>query len=217
MPYISLLKALSSMFRIINLGGKLSSNIYEFMLDDNSTSQVITIIKTSLQQQKLPNFNRLNAPITYILDELICNIQQHAQTDRGYIYASYNNDTNDVELIVADSGISIYGSYVSSQKYLDLIGNSDACALSLAQNGYSTKNLPEAENRGYGISSNIKMVTEGLNGEFAVLSGNALSVHIVKNNKILALPNKIDFKGTMVIIKFPAMLPEDFNIYNYMN
>ena len=158
----------------------------------------------------------MSAPLTYLLDELICNIQQHACTDKGYAYIGYDSIKKTVELIIADAGITIYGSYVSAQKYLELIGNSDAEALSLAQSGYSTKNLPNAENRGYGISSNIRMVVEGLHGEFAVLSGNALLIHSVDKKKILALPQEVDLKGTMVIVSFPASIPEDFNLYNYI-
>ena len=159
--------------------------------------------------------NQLNSPLSYLLDELICNIQQHAHTDKGYAYIGYSSDY--VELAIADAGITIYGSYASVQKHLDLIGNSDAAALNIAQKGYSTKNLPNAENRGYGISSNIRMIVEGLHGEISILSGNALLGHFAEKEIILALPEEIDFKGTMVIVRFPAKIPNDFNIYNYIN
>ena len=38
--------------------------------------------------------------------------------------------------------MTIYSSYVAAQKHLDRLGDSDAEALNLAQNGYSVKNLP---------------------------------------------------------------------------
>ena len=56
---------------------------------------------------------------------------------------------------------------------------------------------------------------DGLRGEFAVLSGNALLVETTKQRKILALPKEIDYKGTMVVIRIPAILPEGFNLYKY--
>ena len=93
--------------------------------------------------------------------------------------------------------------------------NSDAEALNLAQNGYSVKNLPDAENRGYGLSSSISMVVDGLQGEFAVLSGNALLIQSTKQKKILVLPKEIDYKGTMVMVRIPNKLPEGFNLYKY--
>ena len=156
-------------------------------------------------------------PLTYLFDELICNIQQHAQTDKGYAYLMYNKEANAIEILIADYGITIYGSYVAAQKHLDKLGDSDAEALNLAQNGYSVKNLPETENRGYGISSNIKMVVDGLHGEFAALSGNALLLQMANNRKILALPPEIDFKGTMIMVRIPAHVPDGFNIYDYMS
>ena len=201
---------------IINVYNRtISENIIQFALDNNATSKAINELKKNLGTSIPDGIKTINNPLTYLLDELICNIQQHACTDSGYIYSNYNEITDSVEIIIADLGISIYGSYVAAQKHLDKLGNSDAEALNLAQNGYSIKNLPDAENRGYGISSNIKMVVEGLHGEFAILSGNALMIHSASKKKIFTLPSEVDFKGTMVMVTIPTPLPADFNIYNY--
>lgn len=150
-----------------------------------------------------------------MLDELICNIQQHAQTDKGYAYLHHNAKQHCIDIAIADLGITIYGSYVAAQKHLDRLGDSDAEALNLAQNGYSVKNLPDTENRGYGISSNMRMVVKGLGGEFAVLSGNALLLYSQDTKKILSLPSEIDFKGTMIIVRIPDQVPNNFNLYTY--
>ena len=214
---IPLLESILGIYRSVTQNASLPTQVHTFMLDDDSTSSIIEFLKNILNSQGITDMSRLNSPLSYLLDELICNIQQHTHTDNGYAFINYDLATKCIEIIIADTGITIYGSYVSAQKYLDLIGNSDASALSLAQDGYSTKNLPDAENRGYGISSNIRMVVEGLLGEFAVLSGNALLVHLADNKKILSLPQEIDFKGTMVIVRFPATVPDNFNLYNYTN
>ena len=144
------------------------------------------------------------------------NIQQHAQTDKGYAYVGYIPSTDYIEIAIADEGITIYGSYVSAQKHIELLGDSDAFALNLAQKGYSVKNLPDTENRGYGISSNMRMVVDGLKGEFAVLSGNALLIQVPGRKEILSLPSTIDFKGTMVMVRIPATIPPDFDFYKYI-
>lgn len=167
--------------------------------------------------QKPELSSAFNSPLTYLCDELICNIQQHAQTDKGHIYAGYNPQSDSIEIAIADYGVTIYGSYVAAQKHLDKLGDSDADALNLAQNGYSVKNLPDTENRGYGISSNIRMVANGLHGEFAVMSGNALLLRDATKRKILSLPKYIDFKGTMVLVRIPAQIPNGFNMYDYMS
>lgn len=212
----SFFESLIGIYDGLTHGKQLPLCVHDFSLNDESAGNIISILKNVLQNQGVSCISQMSAPLTYLLDELICNIQQHARTDKGYAYIGYDSIKKTVELIIADAGITIYGSYVSAQKYLELIGNSDAEALSLAQSGYSTKNLPNAENRGYGISSNIRMVVEGLHGEFAVLSGNALLIQSVDKKKILALPQEVDLKGTMVIVSFPASIPEDFNLYNYI-
>ncbi len=208
-PY---LQALTSIFC-----GQIAEGVTSFALDDESIAQVIAQLKEHLSPDCPDLLKSLNMPLTYLLDELICNIQQHAQTEQGYAYLMYNRAASAIEIIIADFGITIYGSYVAAQKHLDKLGDSDAEALNLAQNGYSVKNLPETENRGYGISSNMKMVVDGLHGEFAALSGNALLLQMANNRKILALPPEIDFKGTMIMVRIPAQVPEGFNFYNYMS
>ncbi|MBO7501597.1 MAG: hypothetical protein J6T32_00090 [Paludibacteraceae bacterium] len=197
--------------------GQTSEAVVPFSLDDESITKVIAQLKENVRPYSPDGLQTFNMPLTYLLDELICNIQQHAQTDKGYAYLMYNKAAKAIEIIIADFGITIYGSYVAAQKHLDKLGDSDADALNLAQNGYSVKNLPDTENRGYGISSNMKMVVEGLLGEFAVLSGNALLLQASNNRKILALPSEIDFKGTMVMVRIPAQVPDGFNLYDYMS
>ena len=191
--------------------------VVSFALDDESTTNVINQLKEQLSESCPDLLKSLNMPLTYLFDELICNIQQHAQTDKGYACLMHNKEANAIEILIADYGITIYGSYVAAQKHLDKLGDSDAEALNLAQNGFSVKNLPETENRGYGISSNIKMVVDGLHGEFAALSGNALLLQVANNRKILALPPEIDFKGTMIMVRIPAQVPDSFNLYDYMS
>ena len=206
------LRAMTSIFH-----GQTSEAVVTFALDDDSTAKVIDELKEHLRVYIPDVLRSLNMPLTYLLDELICNIQQHAQTDKGYAYLMYNKAARAIEIVIADFGITIYGSYVAAQKHLDKLGDSDAEALNLAQNGYSVKNLPDTENRGYGISSNMKMVVDGLHGEFAVLSGNALMLQAANNRKILALPSEIDFKGTMIMVRIPAEVPNGFNLYDYMS
>jgi len=46
-------------------------------------------------------------------------------------------------------------------------------AINSAANGVSTKNRPEAEGRGFGISTSFDMLVNGLKGKYAVMSGNA--------------------------------------------
>ncbi|MCQ2129681.1 MAG: hypothetical protein MJZ08_09670 [Bacteroidaceae bacterium] len=186
-----------------------------FCLDESSSLSAMHEIEAKLDGQSI-NIQSIRMSTSYLLDEIICNMQQHSQAKEGYVYAKVNEETQTVDLLMADAGIGIYGSYVNAQKHTDLIGNSDAEAINIAKDGYSTKNLPNAENRGYGISSNIKMVVEGLGGQFCIFSGSALFLATPESKKILSLPDIIDWKGTMVIVRIPCEKPSDFNFYDYI-
>ncbi|MCQ2310210.1 MAG: hypothetical protein MJZ64_00445 [Paludibacteraceae bacterium] len=194
----------------------LSNNLLEFDLDEYSTNQAMKKIENTLRET-CPHYQPLSQSVSYLFDELICNMQQHSQANKGYLYAFYNKEEKRIEIVLADYGISIYGSYAHTKKYLDLIGNSDAKALSLAKDGFSTKDLPETENRGYGISSNTKMITDGLGGEIAIYSGNALLVQTPSDIKLLELPEQLDMKGTIIIARIPTDIPHNYNFYEYIS
>ena len=119
-------------------------------------------------------------------------------------------------ICVADNGIPILGSYVQSQLYLDHIGDNDAKAISLAKKGFSTKNRPDAENRGFGISSNIDMITNGLRGSMYILSGTGLMMCRKDKVEILSMPSQTEWEGTLIFAEIPLDTPKDFDFYKYM-
>ena len=159
-------------------------------------------------------FANILQPFSYFISEITDNMQQHSNTDLGYIFANYNQSNKNIEIVLADGGISIYGSYVNAQKFIENIKNSDIIAVEFAKNGYSTKDRPEAENRGFGLSTNIKMITNGLNGDLAIMSGNALFVASI--DKLIELPEQSDWKGTLILASFPLDIPSSFDFYNYI-
>lgn len=160
--------------------------------------------------------NQLNVPITYLLDELICNIQQHSYCHQCLIGISVNEANGSVDICISDNGISLYGSYVKSGRYKDNLGIDSVSAICMAKDGFSTKNRPDAENRGYGISSNIKMVIEGMSGEFSIISGNALYLNLAGRQKLIGLPEIIDWQGTTIIVRIPINISLSFNLYDYI-
>lgn len=107
-PLTPYLQALVALYRQSS-----NADIFSFALDDDSTAETISILKNKLRNANESCMSKLNNPLTYLLDELICNIQQHAQTDKGYAYLGYNSASDTVEIIIADTGITIYGSYTS--------------------------------------------------------------------------------------------------------
>ena len=102
------------------------------------------------------------------------------------------------------------------KNYLDLIQGNDAIALKLANEGRSTKNLPETENRGYGISSSKKMLVEGLQGSFFMLSGNAFHRYDTNGSSFIKLPESIQWNGTIILMRIPVNVPNGFNYSKYV-
>ena len=201
-------------------------SVYDTLLKIHKNSNLVSEIHVhksvehdmhmfEMKIQSLHACTHLRSALSYFISELICNVEQHAGVDVGYGLSIYDDDRRCLIVGIADGGVSIYGSYVRSQKYLNEVGDSDAQALYLAQNGYSTKNRPGAENRGYGISSNSKMIVEGLGGAFAILSGNALFYHTSEGKRIYDLPDDVVWPGTLVLAEIPVEAKE-FNIYNYI-
>ncbi len=216
----NLLSDMLRIYKIVNLQNIDSSydNLYCFdaMSIEKSTHCIGHAIETLKSQNT--EYNKLNLQISYLLDELICNIQQHSMARIGLLSVYYDDYENkSIDICVADDGIGVFGSYVNSSKYLDMLENGDADAICLAREGYSTKNLPETENRGYGISSNAKWIVDGLDGEFSIISGKALDIENRCGNHIFSLPENIEWPGTMISVRIPVDVPDAFNIYNYIS
>lgn len=74
-----------------------------------------TIIQSVVEKQKQLDA-RLKTPISYLISELVCNIDQHSDSEFGYIYTQYLSKENSLDICIADDGITIYGSYVKTQK-----------------------------------------------------------------------------------------------------
>ena len=159
---------------------------------------------------------RITTPLSYFLSELVCNISQHSCCEYGYIFSQYLRKENCINLVIADDGITVFGSYANTKRYLDRIGYNEAEALKLANEGYSTKDLPGAENRGFGISTTKNMLVDGLKGSFFMLSGSAFHRHDNSDNVFVNLPKSIHWTGTIILMKIPVSVPKDFDYIRYV-
>ncbi len=92
---------------------------------------------------------------------------------------------------------------------------SDLEAIQAANRGISTKNLPNAENRGYGIITSKKMLVEGLGGSFVMMSGNALHLYNANTKKFIETPAEIRWDGTIIALRIPYVNKE-FMYINYV-
>lgn len=179
--------------------------------NDDEKDAILSTIESIITRQLKLTSNVLTG-LKYILGESIDNIIQHAQSERGYIFAQSYPQKGFLDICIADNGITLLGSYRT------LPNNeieSDLEAIQAANRGISTKNLPNAENRGYGIITSKKMLIEGLNGSFIMLSGNALHLYNSEYRRFIETPTNIRWNGTVVALRIPY-INKDFHYIHYI-
>lgn len=186
--------------------------ICSFGADDDKAQQALQKL---IQKQSAAD--RIATPLSYILGELICNIAQHAEVNNVLFFSEYTHSEDTLNICIADNGIGIFGSYVKANKYLSEVGDNDADALRIANEGYSTKNLPSAENRGFGISTSRNMLVKGLHGAFYMMSGSALQIsEFGKTDKFIELPANVEWQGTLIFLRIPCKPQADFIYTDYL-
>ncbi|MPW38623.1 hypothetical protein GBV73_02765 [Thermococcus sp. 101 C5] len=132
--------------------------------------------------------------IYYPVEELVENIFQHSGKNEGHVFAQYYPTKEFLDLCIVDRGIGLAASYKKG-KGLNL---DDEEAIEMALRGYSVK--PE-ESRGYGIRTSKRVVCEGLNGEFVLISGRA-ALYSSKHDVIYDLPD-FYWQGVIVAYRIP--------------
>lgn len=174
-----------------------------------------SIMKTILMKQT--NIGQKgNSSLSYLISELLDNIYEHSQSPYGYLFSQFSEKEGVINLCIADTGISIAGSFEKAGLYQEEIDGNEAEALKLANEGYSTKNRPEAENRGYGISTSKAMLVNGMKGAFFMLSGGAFHRYENGANYYIDLKNLFRWNGTIILMRIPIVLPDDFNYIDYL-
>lgn len=150
--------------------------------------------------------------IKYMLSEMADNISEHSRSEYGYIFAQCYPTYGYADICLGDAGITVLGSY-------QLADNNeiqtDIEALKAANKGLSTKNLPESENRGYGLITSREMLVSGLGGQYLMLSGDAVYVDTPNGGGYIEIPGGIRFKGTVIALRLPYR-NDKFSYLNYL-
>ena len=143
--------------------------------------------------------------LKYIIEETLDNIVEHSHTDRGYVYARANTEKRYLDISIADRGVTLLGSYktLPDNEIAD-----DLEAIKAANRGISSKNLPEAENRGYGIYTSKRMIIEGLKGQYMMISGDSFYLKDDQYDNFFSLPVGIRWEGTVVSFRLHYEAPE---------
>ena len=165
---------------------------------------------------KQSSIKSAGSSISYLVSELFDNIYEHSRSENGYVFSQYLEREGIINLCIADTGITIYNSFKNAGLYQKEINGSETEALRLANEGYSTKNRPEAENRGYGISTSKRMLVSGMKGAFFMLSGGAFHRYEHGTNVYIDLNNVFHWNGTIILLRIPVNIPEGFNYIDYL-
>lgn len=159
---------------------------------------ILSTVENLLCRQLGIENNVLNG-IKYILGEMVDNITEHSESERGYIFAQSYPTKGYIDLCIADEGITLNGSFNKA----GIEVSNDVEAMQAANKGVSSKNLPNAENRGYGIYTSKKMLIKGLEGQYMMMSGSALYLYSSSTEKIIELPGALRWDGTVIALRLP--------------
>lgn len=196
--------------------GKTYLPICVFKPFDSSSIKVQELVQKAINEQLGLgiSFKRI---ISLLLSELIDNITEHSKSSDGFLFCQHMPRNKALYVMICDTGRSIYSSYASDARYCDELTQQESSGLVLALSGKSTKNLPEGENRGYGISKSRKLVVEGMGGEFFLLSGSTFARHDLTGETVYDLPQDIRWNGTAVLMMIPTIVPNGLDIYDYIS
>lgn len=176
---------------------------------DDEKNAILSSVESIIIRQSgiTPN---VAAGLKYMIEESVDNIIEHSQSERGYIFTQAYPKKRHIDICIADMGITLLGSYKTLP---DNEIESDIEAIQAANRGISTKNLPEAENRGYGIITSKKMLVDGLKGSYIMISGNAMHIKNPNIHQFLHLPDAIRWNGTIIAFR----IPYTNNAFQYVN
>lgn len=177
-----------------------------YLKSTGERDEILSAVEDLLTHQVKARPN-ITAGLKYLIGENVDNIIEHSDSERGYIFSQAYPQKKYLDICIADNGISLLGSYckMMENRYTDHLS-----AMKAANSGISTKNLPDAENRGYGIMTSKKMLVDGLSGNFVMLSGNALYLKSKLVDESIALPDFASWNGTIVSMRIPYV-NEEFN------
>jgi hypothetical protein len=184
--------------------------------DDASSTNVREKVLELMGQrlrERLQLDAQLFSAVSFIIAEAVNNIKDHSRTDRGYLFTQFYPKRGFLDLCIADTGVSIFGSYKAVGRK-DITSHEQAVQAALS--GDSTKDDPS---RGFGIRTSRKMLVSGLGGRYFLLSGNAfLFSYPGATEAIKVLPPEpgISWPGTYLALRIPIQKNVKFQISDYL-
>jgi len=172
--------------------------------DPKDAAGMLSILYDKLENGK--NIGGQNA-FKYMISEMVDNIYQHSYFKTAFFMAQKYSRNKYIEICFYDDGIGIPESFRRANfSFKDSVD-----AIYKALQGLSTK----SQERGYGLSGNLRIIKEAFNGEMLVASEKGA---IFLQNKDIFKYNFSDkyiLSGTLVSYKynFPVDIGGDFYEY----
>ena len=183
--------------------------LFCFSENDITSGDIIDKFTKCLEQFVVPLENK--SLVYQPLDELIDNIKEHAFSNNCFIHAQIYQKKY-LALSIVDIGKTIPQNYLDAGFKLE----NDLEAFQYILNGISSTKDP---NRGFGLNSNINIITSALNGAIIIVSGKAILSKIGNEEPIIYdLKNyNLNFDGTFINILFEIPSEKlEFDIYKYL-
>ncbi len=171
--------------------------------------QLLTVFSKILNNQ-LNLTGNIVSVLSYLLTETIDNITDHANVDNGWLMVQNYPQKGFLDICIVDTGKGILQTY-KDFGFTEI--DTDIKAMQNAINGRSTKDMKE---RGFGISTTRRMLVEGLKGKYFLFSGSAFYVWTSQNETITNIQNSFKWKGTMLALRIPKNIPDNFKLYSYL-
>ncbi|MCE5295846.1 MAG: hypothetical protein LLG16_01930 [Euryarchaeota archaeon] len=143
----------------------------------------------------------------FMVGELVTNIYEHSDFDHAFIMAQKYPGKKFVDICFFDDGITIPGSLTRA----GMIFGDDWEFIAQAVNGLSSKNVKE---RGYGLTTNVRICTEGLGARILIVSGKGVLYLDHSEQKAYNLRDEYKLSGSSISIRVPYPAKE-IDIYAY--
>lgn len=177
---------------------------------NSDAKEVVSSIAENMIIRQLSIRSNVANGLKYMIDEILDNITEHSESDRGFIFAQAYPTKGFLDVCIADSGVGLLGSY---QRLPENEIASDLEAIKAANRGLSSKNLPDAENRGFGIRTSRQMLIQGLGGQYLMISGNSLYIKTRTLDSFYTMPRPLRWNGTIVALR----IPYNSTTFNYID
>lgn len=147
--------------------------------------------------------------ISYPISEMVDNIDQHSNCDVGAVLVQRYPSKEFIDIGIVDDGVSVPGNFESHGVEFD----SDKEALSRAAKGLVSTKPDTGHNRGFGISTTINLVCNGMNG--SVLFQSRDGSYFKDGERVYCSSASNTWPGTSFI--FRLHVPEDgFGFLDYI-